>query len=259
MTSENTDAATALLASNRRRRSIRRWVAIGTLPLTLAALLFVGKMLSMYAYAHQSVTTYVVGDYSGSTTAAQAQEFLNWFEPFKAPYNVGTALAGSEKLDEARAKLEEALPLAHGLEVCAVRVNLAIVIERQGDAALTGGDGPGAAALYGEGLLVTAETPEECNSEDADSQSPDPDRSMNDTLEDLQDRLQEKQQQSQQQEPPPSEGEEGDKGDEQEKPAQPDQDKLDEIQKKLEEGAEERDQDQQGDEESPGGGTDKPW
>ena len=56
------DAAAALLASNRRRRSIRRWVAIGTLPLTLAALLFVGKMLSMYAYAHQSITSYVIGD-----------------------------------------------------------------------------------------------------------------------------------------------------------------------------------------------------
>src|SRR5690606_3029043 len=42
------DAAAALLAANRRRRSIRRWIAIGTLPLTLAALLFAGKLLSMY-------------------------------------------------------------------------------------------------------------------------------------------------------------------------------------------------------------------
>lgn len=248
------DAAAALLASNRRRRSIRRWVAIGTLPLTLAALLFVGKTLSMYAFAHQAITTYVVADYSGSTSAAEAQEFLNWFEPFKAPYNVGTALAGADELDGARAKLEEALPLAHGLEVCAVRVNLAIVIERQGDAAVSAGDGAGAAELYSEGLLITAETPEECNSEEADSQSPDPDRSMSETLEDLEDRLQEKQQQSEQQ-PPPSDGED----EEQEQPSQPDQDKLDELQDKLEQGAEEREQNQQGDEDGPGGGTDKPW
>jgi len=256
MTSEiagSTDAAAALLATNRRRRSIRRWVAIGTLPLTLAALLLVGKMLSMYAYAHQSITSYVVGDYSGSTTAAQGQEFINWFEPFKAPYNAGTALAGAEDLEGARAKLEQALPLAHGLEVCAVRVNLAIVIERQGDAAVTAGDGPEAAELYGEGLLITAETPEECNSEDADSQSPDPDRSMSDTLDGLEDRLQEKQRQSQQQTPPPDDGEE------QEEPSQPDQGKLDELQDKLDQGAEEREQNQQGNEETPGGGTDKPW
>jgi len=247
-------AAAALLAANRRRRLIRRWVAIGTLPLTLVALLFVGKLLSMYAFAHQSITTYVVGDYSGSTTAAEGQDFLNWFEPYKAPYNVGTALAGSEDLDGARAKLEDALALASGLEVCAVRVNLAIVIERQGDAAVDKGDGPGGAQLYGEALQITAETPEECNSEEADSQSPDPDRSMGETLDELGDRLQEKQQQAQEQQPKPDDGE----GEEQEQPQQPDQDKLDELQDKLDQGAEEREQNQ-GDEEAPGGGTDKPW
>ncbi|MGO2746629.1 hypothetical protein [Microbacterium sp.] len=246
------DAASALLAANRRRRSIRRWVLIGMLPITLAALLFAGKLLSMYGFAHQAISTYVVGDYSGSTAAAQQQEFLNWFEPYKAPYNVGTALAGSEELDGARAKLEEALPLASGLEVCAVRVNLSLVIERQGDAARTDGDGPGSAQLYGEALRVTAETPEECHSEEADQQSPDPDRSMSDTLDEMQDRLQEKQQQSDQnpqQNPDQGDGEE---------PQQPDQDKLDELQKKLEQGAEERQQNK-GDEDAPGGGTDKPW
>lgn len=245
------DAAAALLAANRRRRSIRRWVVIGTLPITLAALLFAGKLLSMYGFAHQAISTYVVGDYSGSTAAAQGQEFLNWFEPYKAPYNVGTALAGAEELDGARSKLEEALPLASGLEVCAVRVNLALVIERQGDAARGDGDGPGAAQLYGEALRVTAETPEECHSDEADSQSPDPNRDMSDTLDELSDRLQEKQQQTEQPQTP-------DDGEGQEQPQQPDQDKLDELQDKLEQGAEERQQNQ-GDEGGPGGGTDKPW
>lgn len=254
-TGSPTDAATALLAANRRRRLIRRWVAIGTLPLTIVALLFVGKLLSMYAFAHQAISTYVVADYAGSTAAAEGQEFLNWFEPYKAPYNVGTALAGAEDLDGARAKLEEALPLASGLEVCAVRVNLSIVIERQGDAAVDGGDGPGGAELYGEALQITADTPKECSSEEADSQSPDPDRSMSDTLKEQGDRLQEKQQQAkEQQQQKPDDGEEGE---EQEQP-QPDQDKLDELQDKLDEGAEEREQNQ-GDEDGPGGGTDKPW
>ncbi|WP_417512258.1 hypothetical protein [Microbacterium sp.] len=244
------DAPAALLAANRRRRRIRSWVLIGTLPLTLAALLFVGKLLSMYGFAHQAISTYVVGDYSGSASAAQSQDFLNWFEPYKAPYNLGTALAGAEELDAARSKLEEALPLASGLEVCAVRVNLALVIERQGDAARADGDGPGSVQRYGEALKVTAETPEECNSEEADQQSPDPDRSMSDTLGELQARLQEKQQQSDQQQNP-------DQGDEQQQ-TQPNQDKLDELQKKLEQGAEERQQNE-GDEDAPGGGTDKPW
>src|SRR5690606_31287292 len=130
-------------------------------------------------------------------------EFLNWFEPYKAPYNVGTALADAGDLDGARAKLEEALPLAQGLEVCAVRINLAIVVERMGDAAVADGDGAAGAQHYGGALLITAETPEECSSSQADEQSPDPERSMSDTLEDLEDRLQEKQQQSEQPPPPP--------------------------------------------------------
>ncbi|MDO9352213.1 MAG: hypothetical protein Q7T55_00870, partial [Solirubrobacteraceae bacterium] len=89
MTSHD-DAAAALLRSNRRRRSIRRWVAIGTLPLTLVALFFVGKLLSMYAFAHQAISAYVVDDFAGSEASARGQEFLNWFEPYKAPFNVGT-------------------------------------------------------------------------------------------------------------------------------------------------------------------------
>ncbi|WP_309105035.1 hypothetical protein [Microbacterium sp.] len=244
------EAAAALLASNRRRRRIRFWIAVGTLPLTLAALLFVGKLLSMYAFAHQAITSYVIDDYASSESAARGQEFLNWFEPYKAPYNVGTALGAAEQLPQAQAKLEEALGLARGLEVCAVRVNLALVLERRGDAARAEGDGVAATDLYGQSLTVTLDTPEECNSEDAQDQSPDPDRDMSESLDELKERLQQKQQQEQQ--PPPEEQEP-----EQPEP-QPSEDKLEDLQDKLEQGTEERDQQQNGDD--PGGtGTEKPW
>lgn len=242
------EAAAALLRSNRRRRSIRRWVVIGTLPLTLAALFFVGKLLSMYAFAHQAITAYVVDDFAGSEAAARGQEFLNWFEPYKAPFNIGTALGAADQLPEARAKLEEALDLATGLEVCGVRINLALVVERMGDAARAGGDGATAAQLYGEALTITVETPEECRSEEAKQQSSDPQRDMSDTLDGTEGRLKQKQQEQQQQpqQPQPGEG----------KP-QPSEDKLKGLQDKLEQGTQERDQ-QQGDD--PGGsGTEKPW
>ncbi len=248
-------AATALLASNRRRRRIRRWIAIGTLPLTLAALLLVGKLLSMYAFAHQSVADYLVDDYAGSESAARGQEFLNWFEPYKAPFNVGTALAGAEKLPEARAKLEEALQLAHGLEVCGVRINLALVVERMGDAARADGDGAKAAELYAEALTITAETPPECDSDEAQKQSSDPQRDMKKTSDDLEDRLKQKQQEQQEQQQPQQDPQE--KPEEQPQP-QPAPEKLEDLKEKLEQGTQERDQQQGGDE--PGGsGTDKPW
>ncbi|WP_431807740.1 hypothetical protein [Microbacterium paraoxydans] len=245
------DTAAAVLRSHRRRRRLRRWVAIGTLPLTLAALLFVGKILSMYAFAHQAITSYVVDDFAGAESAARGQEFLNWFEPYKAPYNVGTALAGAEELPAARSELERALDLASGLEVCAVRINLAIVVERMGDAARADGDGAAAAELYGEALTLTVETPEECRSEEAQQQSPDPQRDMSDTLDGAEDRLKQKQQEQQEQ----SQGEEGEQPQQQE--PQPSEDKLQDLQEKLNQGTQERDQQQGGD---PGGSdADKPW
>jgi hypothetical protein len=251
------DAAAALLAANRRRRRIRRWIAIGTLPLTLAALLFVGKLLSMYAYAHQSITTFVSGGYAESESAARGPDVLNWFEPFKAPYNIGTALAGAEKLADARTELERALPLATGLEACPVLINLSLVVERQGDAALADGDAATAAELFGEALQITVDTPEECHSQDAQDQSPDPNRDMSDTLDQNQQRQQEKQQQSRQdpdQDPQPQQPDEGD-----EQQDQPSQSDLDDIEDRLNQGAQEREDELGGDDGGSGGGTDKPW
>nr|WP_236571260.1 hypothetical protein [Microbacterium hydrocarbonoxydans] len=247
-------AAAALLASNRRRRRIRLWIGLGTLPLTLAALLFVGKLLSMYAFAHQSISAYVADDYAGAESAARGQEFLNWFEPYKAPFNVGTALAGAEKLPESRAKFEESLSLATGLEVCSVRINLAIVIERMGDAARSDGDGAAAAELYGEALTVTAEMPEECNSDEAQEQSSDPDRDMQQSREDLEDRLKQKQQQEEQ--TPPEEPQEQEQEQEQQ-PEQPSDEKIEDLQDQLEQGTQERDE--RDDDDGGGSGTDKPW
>ncbi|MGW8482532.1 hypothetical protein ACWGJP_05295 [Microbacterium sp. NPDC055903] len=245
-----TDAAAALIAANRRRRSIRKWIAIGTLPLTLAALLFTGKLLSMYAFAHQSITAYVVDDYAGTIRAGQGQEFLNLFEPYKAPYNVGVGLGASLQLDDARAKFEEALDLATGLDVCPVRVNLALVTEQLGDAARAEGDGAGAAEFYGEALTITVETPEECDSEEAQEQSPDPERDMSETLDELEDRLQQKQQQGGEQEQPQPE--------QPEEQPQPSDDKLQDLEDRLNQGQQEREEQQQGDDGS-GSGTDRPW
>lgn len=241
-------AAAALLRSNRRRRRVRRWVAIALMPFALVALLVVGKLLSMYAFAHQSITAYVVDDFAGAEASARGQDFFNWFEPYKAPFNIGTALGAAEQLPEARAELEEALGLATGLEVCGVRINLALVVERMGDAASIEGDGATAAELYGEALTITVETPEECESDEAQQQSSDPQRDMAETLDGAEDRLKQKQQQeAEQPEPQPQPGDED----------QPSDSKLQDLQDKLEEGTQERDQ-QQGDE--PGGtGTEKPW
>lgn len=250
------DAAAALLAANRRRRSIRRWVSIALLPLTLAALLFAGKLLSMYAFAHQSISSFVNAGYAESEAAARNLDVLNWFEQFKAPYDIGTALAGGEKLPQARAELERALPLASGLDVCYVRINLSLVMERQGDAAQAAGEAAKAAQFYSEALQVTVETPKECSSSSAQNQSPDQSRDMGDTVDQNRQRQQEKQQQSRQD----SDQDQHSDPDESDQPQdQPQQSDLDDIQKKLDQGAEDREDQGRGDEDGAGGGTDKPW
>ncbi len=253
--------ADALIRGNRTRRRVRFWVAIGTLPLTIAALVLVAKLFSMFVFAHFAITDYVGGDGEGTVRNAGWQKPLNWFEPYKAPYNAGDGYALSEKLPEARAEFEDALSLARGLEVCAVRINLAFVIERQGDAATEAGDLKSAQAFYAEALTVNAETPQECKSDEAQDQSPDPNRDMSDTLEQQQKDLSEKQQQNQQQQDRQQNGEQDPQQptepDEEKQQDQPSQEQLDELQQKLEEGQQERDQ--RGDDGTGGGGTEKPW
>ncbi|MGN8026305.1 hypothetical protein [Microbacterium sp. 22242] len=251
-------AAHALLRSNRRRRLARRWIAWGSLPLLLVAVLFVGKLLSLYAFAYQSITAYVAGDYSGSIAAAERLDPANWFEPYKAPYDQGVGLAESGKLAAGQKKFEESLKLAHGLEVCAVRFNLALVLEREGDAAADKQDPTTAVAFYAKALEVNADMPKECDSKQAQEQSPDPQRDMSQSNKDQQDRLKQKQQEQQQQQQNPDQGK--DKPKDQQQPQQPDQGKLDDLQKKLQQGEQERQQNQKdGNDDGGSTGTDKPW
>lgn len=240
-----TDPA-ALLQANRARRRVRRILLIASLPLVLAALALCGKLLSMYAFAHQSAAAYADEDYAGTARAAQGQHPLNWFEPYKAPFNLGVGLADGGDLAGARAAFEESLALAHGLEQCAVRVNLGIVLERIGDAALLAGDPAGAARAWQEALVVTTDAPEGCGTPEADSTSPDPDRELGETMQEQEQRLREK-----------LEGRAEDP-EQPEQPEQPDDAELDDIKEQLEQGAEDRQAHDQGGD-GDGAGTDRPW
>jgi hypothetical protein len=238
----------SLLRANRRRRLARRVILIVAVPFVIATLGLCGKLLGMYAFAHQSSAAYAAGDYAGTAQAARGQLPLNWFEPYKAPFNLGVGLADAGDLVGARAAFETSLGLAHGLEQCAVRVNLAIVLERTGDAALRDGDAAAAAKAWQEALVVSQDAPEDCRSEAADDASPDPDRDLGETMDEQQRRLREKLE---------------DGTGQQNQPEQPEQDApdpsdLDGIQDQLEQGAQDRDEHDAGDGDG-GPGTDRPW
>ncbi|MEO5535611.1 MAG: hypothetical protein ABIR17_10815 [Pseudolysinimonas sp.] len=243
---------TTVLRANRRRRLARRVAMIAATPILVLVLLLGVKVLSMYAFAYQSAAAYAAGDYAGTVQAARWQEPLNFFEPYKAPFNVGVGLTGSGDLTGARAAFEESLGLAHGLEQCAVRVNLAIVIERIGDAAATAGDRAAASAAWQQALLVMLEGPEGCPTPEADAVSPDPTQNMEDTMTEEERRLREKLADGSgtNQSPPP---------DETPPPPTPDDGQISNIEEQLQQGTDERDDYLDGQQGDGGSGTDRPW
>jgi len=222
-----------LIVANRRRRRIRRIVLIAATPVLLLVLGFGAKVLSMYAFAHEAIAAYAAGEYAQTVQASRGQEVLNIFEPYKAPYNRGVGLADAGELDAGRAAFEEALALAHGLEQCAVRVNLSIVLERIGDAALLDGDGVAATAAWQQALAVLDDAPEACGTPEGSDASPDPSRDMSEEMDEQQDGLREKLEDS------AAPGEEPDEGPE--PPPTPDGGQLDELKDRLEQGAQDRD------------------
>lgn len=254
-----------LLAGNRRRKKLRRWIGIGAILPGLVAFLLVAKFLSMYAFAYQSIRSFLDLDFGASVASAERLQPLNWFERYKADYNLGTALAEVGELERSRELLESALKLATdqapALEECAVRYNLTTVIERQGDAATDAGDQDRGQELYREALDLLGMTMEKCAPPEADAASPDPKRSMDESQIALAKRIAEKIKNDS----PPSSGE-NEQGDppppgeepEQEPDKSPSESQLDELQQKLDSGARERNErDQNG--QGAGGGTDRPW
>lgn len=256
--------AAALLERNRRRRRIRKWIGIGSIPVLLVVTLLLVKIFSMYAAAHMAIASFITGDGSGTSRAAQWQYPVNLFEPFKAPFNNAVGLAANAQYVPARAEFEKALDLVTGLEECAVRINLSITIERLGDLKDQAGDPYAAKKLYDEALLNLLGGPKDCDDEEKSQQnSSDPNRDMGSQREQLEKRLQDKQDQ-QQQKQDGTEGEQPQQPDpgtgEQETEPGPGQDQLDEIEQRLGQG--ERDRDDMGrDEDDPWNDyeTDKPW
>lgn len=261
---EEQRAAASILEGNRRRRRIRKWIGLGSIPVLLVVALLLVKIFSMYAAAHMAIASFITGDGSGTSRAAQWQYPVNIFEPFKAPFNNAVGLAANAQYTPARAEFEKALDLVTGLEECAVRINLSITIERLGDLKDQAGDAYAAKKLYDEALLNLLSGPKDCDDEEKSKQnSSDPERDMNAQREQMEQRLQDKQEQQKQKQEGP-EGEQPQQPDpgtgEQETDQGPGQEQLDEIEQRLGQG--ERDRDDMGrGEDDPWNDyeTDKPW
>lgn len=224
--------------ADRERRALRRRrrAMLWGIPFSVIALLVAAKLITMVLVGQATVTKYGDADYEGALNSAQQQKILNVIEQWKAPYSTGTSYLQLGLNDEARAELESALALSTGIDQCPVRANLAIAIERQGDALLEAGDRGAARELWTQALAVLQQQPPAC----AESTS-------KPAMDESQLRIQTKL------DPPPSDSS-------QEPEQQPPPEQEDQIDEQLEDNQQDR-QDllDEDDGSGGGGGVDKPW
>jgi tetratricopeptide (TPR) repeat protein len=150
---------------NKKRKHTRLAYSLAALPIAILILLLGVKVFSMYWDGHNVVSSYSKKDYSNSQKAAEQSKKINFLESWRAYYNSGTAYAADKKYDNAQQDLETALDLVpSGLNECAVRSNLAIVYEKQGDAYSQSGDETKKLLKYAAAQQTIQKAPQECTS-----------------------------------------------------------------------------------------------
>lgn len=139
-----------------RRRRLLLWSALPV----LLALALAAKLLAAAWFGGQAAGAFARNDAPAAETAASALAFANFLEPHKAPFAAGDALALRGDYAGARAAFEAALAGAPPEDECRVRVNLALSIERLGDAAAA--NIPEAVRLFDEAADVVKASPDGC-------------------------------------------------------------------------------------------------
>ena len=146
------------------RLRMRKRLALWSLPFVLALALVSAKLLTMVALGDEAVHAYGSGNVTGTESAGQRLEFLNLIEPHKAPFARGDARVLAGDYDGARAAFEEALALAprDSRESCQIRVNLALSLEKLGQAAQTAGNNDVAKQYFDRVQQVVNDAPPGC-------------------------------------------------------------------------------------------------
>ena len=135
-----------------RRNQLFLW---GLLP-ALVLLLLAGKAGLMLRADAAGRAAYASGEYGAAHDRFDANRSLNVLEPWKAPFNAGTALYREAEHEGAVAAFEAALDAGPGEDECTVRINLALTHEAIGDAAAEADEEPAARDAWTAGREVLA-------------------------------------------------------------------------------------------------------
>ncbi|HLR28165.1 MAG TPA: hypothetical protein VK086_05685 [Ruania sp.] len=174
----------------RRRKLLLLWSAAVVLVVFLAA----AKLLSAVVLNMAGSSAYEKQNYVTAADRFSTLEFFNVVQPWKAPFNEGTATYASGDFFAATTVLEQALaqvPKApedqpRGVPECMVRTNYSLALEGLGDEASNGSDFAIATDYYDQAQQMLADCAQSGNG--------------GEQAQDAQERQQESQEESQQQE-----------------------------------------------------------
>src|SRR5689334_3543514 len=162
-----TDPETAEAKASRLK--LRKRMVVWSLPFVVILALVATKLLTMVALGDEAVRAYSSGNVTATESAADRLGFLNLIEPHKASFARGDARVLAGDFDGARAAFEESLSLApkDSRESCQIRVNLALSLEKLGQAAHNAGQADQAKQYFDRVQQVVSDAPPGCFEGDA--------------------------------------------------------------------------------------------
>lgn len=145
----------------RRRKLMLLWSA----PLVLIAFLAALKLLSAVVLNMAGTSAYEKQNYVTATDRFESLSFFNVIEPWKAPFNEGTAVYATGDFFTAKEDLDVALGLVptapegepRGEEECMVRTNYSLALEGLGDEAMIAADFPMADDYFAQAQEMLAD------------------------------------------------------------------------------------------------------
>lgn len=138
------------------RRRLRRVLLLAGLLPTLVLVAYTLKVALMLQANASGRDAFDRGDHDAAAADFADTRRLNWFEPWVAAFDAGTAEHARERYDDAISAYETALEDVPHRDECTVRINLALAHEAVGDAALEAGAPEDARASFEAGIEVLA-------------------------------------------------------------------------------------------------------
>ncbi|WP_349828064.1 hypothetical protein [Brevibacterium litoralis] len=149
------------------RMGVSGWLSVST---GAVLALFFGSMFVPWGILTGSSQAFAAGDSQKTIERADQFEDISPTERHKPPFNRGTTAAVDGDYDTAESELRVALERTPEADECAVRLNLAWVVEQKAGIARADDDIDTANERYDEAQTLLAEAPESCRPENSPQQ-----------------------------------------------------------------------------------------